>query len=175
MIYIAMIIIFVLSLIVFSGIDTFDAFQSVPKPYKSTDPIELYRFNDLMANMINTRQPCLMKQRYSYDDKKICSKLPVIPNVARLGELPLQLRNWYSATVPYELTLYDDYNQPSDTIGNRYDGQCKLSNFQYDSKRPIYPYQISGYSPNDFLPAQQADRSKISIDKYMASGFWIQV
>ena len=152
-----------------------EPFESDPKPYKSSDPIVLYRIKDLMANMINTRQPGLMEQRYSYDDQKICSKLPAIPNVARLGELPLQLRNWYSATVPYEWTLYDDYYQPSDILGKRYDGECKLSNFQYDSKRPVYPYQISGFHPNDFLPAQQADRSKISIDKYMAAGYWIQI
>lgn len=125
-----------------------------------------------MGLMIDTRQPGLMEQRYSYDDNKLCCTPPVIPDVARLKELPLQLRNWYSAKVPIEMALLDDYYQPSQVVGNKYKGECKLSSFQYDSKRPVYPYRISPYDPNIFLPAEQADRSKISIEKYMAAGFW---
>jgi hypothetical protein len=154
--------------VMFNGVEKFDGEYG---PFKAAKPVEIFRINDLMGLTIDTRQPGLMEQRYSYDDDKLCCVPPVIPDVARLRELPLQLRNWYSAIVPYEMTLLDSYYQPSRIVGNKYKGECKLSSFQYDSKRPVYPYRISPYDPNIFLPAEQADRSKISIDKYMAAGF----
>lgn len=166
-----LIIIIVLIIIFLIIFDKVERFESNFGPFKPAKPVKIFRTNDLKGLMIETRQPGLIEQRYSYNDDKLCCIPPVIPNVARLRELPMQLRNWYSAVVPYDLTLIDDYYQPSNIIGNKYKGECKLSSFQYDSKRPVYPYKIADYDPNIFLPAEQADRSKISIEKYMAAGF----
>ena len=120
---------------------------------------------------LECRQPGLIKQRYSYDDQRLCCTPPVIPNVARLKELPLQLQNWHSAVVPEELTRCDSYYQPSHVVGKKYKGQCRINTFQYVSWKPAYLRPISGYDPNIFLPAQQADRSKISIEYYMSNPY----
>ena len=130
--FIIVALILLILLIMFKRAERFDDVG----PYNADCPVKIFRTDNLNGLMIDTRQPGLMEQRYSYDDKNLCYT-PVIPGVARL-----QLRNWYSAKAP-----------------------C-------DSKRLGYPYQISGYDPNIFLPAEQADRSKISIEKYMAAGYW---
>lgn len=158
-------------LILFLMFRDVEGFEGEYGPFKAAEPVEIFRINNLIGLTIDTRQPGLIEQRYSYDDDKICCTPPVIPGVARLGELPMQLRNWYSAAVPARMTLFDSYYQPSRVVGNKYKGECKVSSFAYDSKRPVYPYRIAPYDPSIFLPAEQADRSKISIEKYMAAGF----
>lgn len=120
---------------------------------------------------LECRQPGLIKQRHSFDDQRLCHTPLVIPDVARLGELPLHLRNWYHARVPKEWTKYDSYYQPSHVIGKKYKGECKRSSLQFWSSKPGYPYPISPHDPNLFLPAEQADRSKISIDYYMSNPY----
>jgi len=174
--------------------------ESYPRPIKREYPRNLWRYKQLKGQMWETRFPGLVGQRYDYNDQRLCYKNPgppVVKDVARLQELPLQLRNWYHAKVPKYVTKGDDFYQPSHIVGKKYKNECKPTNLPYSSNRTIAPIMtdrmnprpsdpnvdetpfdiarranmISGYNPSDSLPAQYADRSKTSMEKYITTPY----
>jgi hypothetical protein len=82
-------------------------------------PRKLSRHKHLKSRMWETRFPNIVKQRYSYNDKKIkgldYNQLFPIGNSARLVELPLDLKNRYHALIDKDIAKTDDYYQPTST------------------------------------------------------------
>lgn len=143
-------------------------------PYKKLNlvyPRGAVRKNEMCANKWETRLPSLVDERYSYDDMMLNKDdLQVLTDVARLGELPLDLQNRYSAIVDNKyaqlsLAYYPDVQKPvkKDVITS--------VNMDYMKNYPYYfigNYRygntINAHNSSDNLPAQYADRSKTSLE-----------
>ena len=126
--------------------------ESYPRPVKREYPRDPWRPKYLQGQMLETRHPGLIKHRYSYDDQRLCSKnVPVLKDMARLQELPLQLRNWYHAKLPKYLMKYDDYYQPSHILGRKYKNECRFAKSGCNLNRTVEPVMSSRMvaSPND--------------------------
>ena len=127
--------------------------ESYPRPVKREYPRDPWRPEYLKGQMLETRHPGLIKHRYSYDDQRLCYKKPppVLKDMARLQELPLQLRNWYHATLPKYLMKYDDFYQPSHILGRKYKNECRFANSACNLNRTVEPVIAPRMdaSPND--------------------------
>ena len=82
--------------------------EGFPKEYRFIDYQTIKRptwnKKEFDANNWHLRLPDLVSQRYSYNDKP-CKKCfdRTVYNYAKLKELPLDLKNVYYATMPFEL------------------------------------------------------------------------
>jgi hypothetical protein len=147
-------------------------------PYKKLNllyPRGVTRKDQMCANKWETRLPSLVDERYSYNDMMLNKdSLQVLTDVARLGELPLDLQNRYSAIVDNKfaqlsLAYYPDVQKPvnKDTITSV--NMDYLKNYPYYFVGNYrYGNTINGHNPNDSLPAQYADRSKTSLEANLA-------
>lgn len=128
---------------------------------KNFMPRNLFRHKHLKSRMWETRFPNIINQRYSYNDKKIkgldYNKLFPIGNKARLVELPLDLKNKQKTFNNFKTLNTPYYNLNAQKIN-----EINSRRFQ-----PVEPH-----NPNDFLPAQYADRSKSSIEMLQASDLY---
>jgi hypothetical protein len=125
-----------------------------------TRPKELY------ANQFHTRQPGLVKQRYSYDDASINNKNKCLQNsiagTANLNELYKVLKNVHRGKIDSEVSKTSLEYYPDISISNNSNNN---SNNKIRCKSdPVYKTSIfrdiRGYTASDSLPAELADRVK---------------
>jgi len=127
-------------------------------------PLNMKKLNALKWE---TRFPGLVKQRYSYNDKRYYGYQPAIPGVARLNELRNANINKYNAVVPEimvgtSLTYWPDVNP-----------QISFPKMRPQPKA-TYKKPLPGFNPNSILPAQYADRSKVSVENCLVlDPYWI--
>jgi len=97
----------------------------------------LYRYNDYLSNMWDTRFPYLIDHRYSYDDRKehrrvpgfdtgMEEELPTVPGKANLKELRLPLKNRWHAVIPSTVARSSILYWP-DVIANQIVPPCMMN------------------------------------------------
>lgn len=154
------------------------------------------RDNHLKSLMWETRLPGLVSHRYSYNDDLHADRPQeqVIPDKARLKELPLHLKNRWSAIID-TITATSDPLYNADMYVNRHmidkninyavtDDVDNSSETAFLARSPIeanprgqqirsatlsdygvrHPHKISAINYDDLLPAQYADRGKKSLE-----------
>lgn len=152
--------------------------EGLPKVYndlKTKYRYGVWRNNELMSSMWNTRLPSLVPQRYSYDDDRVyCEDLPALEEGARLKQLPMHLQNRWFAKVPIGWTEWNNAFMPANYLVNKRVPKCAVEQEKMFETRqtkiqgtPIDAPgagPIHGYDPLDRLPENYADRSQTSIE-----------
>jgi hypothetical protein len=90
---------------------------------------KVIRKDQLDAQLVDKRLPSIIKQKYQYNDvKETNNYLPVLEDMARLKELPTDIKTRYHALLDKE-TAYNDYLYNPDILNGKqflykaYDGQ----------------------------------------------------
>jgi hypothetical protein len=152
--------------------------DSNPKSIYNNNKNKIFRNKYHKSHMIEHRQPGLIIHRYSYNDNRVNDNIVSDPSYyskdekANLQELPLNFTNLYHAKVPKYFTQLDDYYEPSRT---------KIKNNDVKDIKPRHRYnyinKIKGHNPQLYdksdnavdLFFENADRSKISMEKYITA------
>lgn len=141
----------------------------------------VYRYNELNANQWDKRQPGMINQQYSYDDRPSGSKVDILDSIrgtANLKELPINFNNQYVGSIGItdanlSRLASGYYNYPNVMTLRNLQSQCSgITGIPYS---PFYGQNkhfgnISGFNPNSILPAQYADRSKTSKESLLTKG-----
>ena len=116
-------------------------------------------------NKWETRLPSLVKQRYSYNDNNNHNNNHnydinnIIPGFGtKLNELPLNFINDNKTILDEKIARTSLEYYPDVTPFKR----NKIGKIDKYCDNYIRKYNVNNYNPNDFLPAQYADRSKTS-------------